>query len=328
MNLLRFWMNNARNRALPQSLLPAILAFCMASRSCDFSWVLGSIAVFGVLCAHLGINLLDDYFDYQFKDPSYRDRIHHQGFRARIAKCDYLTSGQATVPQLRMACIVFGLLALICGTVIFIQCGKVILWFILATFVLGFFYSGPPFRISYRGLGELQVGFMFGPMLMNGVYYAACGSFSPSVLLISIPVGLLVSNILFTHSILDYEPDKQVGKMTFAVLLGKKKYMLIGLFLLLLISFGTIVAGILYGYLSVWFFLVFLLAPMAIGLCYLMIQFVKNPHQSFQPQFWMGPMSNWERLKAVGIDWFMIRWLLARNLLAFFCIISSCVTFF
>ena len=327
MKLILFWINNARNTALPQSLLAAILAFCMASQSPNFSWILGLIAVLGVICAHLGINLLDDYFDYQYKETSYRERMTHQGFRARIAKCDYLTSGQATLHQLRIACLVFCLLALICGVVIFLHCGKIILWFMLATLLLGFFYSGPPLRISYRGLGELQVGFMFGPMLMNGVYYAACGTFSLSVLLLSIPVGLLVANILFTHSIMDYEPDKQVGKMTFAILLGKKKYMLITLFILLLVSFGMVVGGIFWGNLSPWFCLIFILLPMAIGLFYLMVEFVKNPNRTFQPQFWMGPMGRWEEIKTVGIDWFMIRWYLARNLLTFFCLISVVVTF-
>lgn len=41
-----------------------------------------------------------------------------------------------------------------------------------------------------------------------------------------------MANILYTHSIMDFEPDKSVGKMTLAVLLNNKKAML-----LILISF-------------------------------------------------------------------------------------------
>jgi len=34
-------------------------------------------------------------------------------------------------------------------------------------------------------------------------------------------------------------------------------------------------------------------------------------------------MSGWDRVLANGIDWFMLRWFLARNLLVFFCLSIS-----
>jgi 1,4-dihydroxy-2-naphthoate octaprenyltransferase len=35
----------------------------------------------------------------------------------------------------------------------------------------------------------------------------------------------------------------------------------------------------------------------------------------------MGPMGDWEKYKAAGMDWFLFRWLLARNICTFFCLI-------
>jgi len=110
--------------------------------------------------------------------------------------------------------------------------------------------------------------------------------------------------------------------MTFAILLGKKKYMLFASFLILFLSFGLIVTGVITSYLPLPYLFVFLTLPIAISLFYLMIEFIRDPQRSFSPQFWMGPMMmNWDKLKAAGIDWFMIRWLPARNLLTFFCLI-------
>jgi len=319
--LIRFWFTNARYIALPQSVMPAVLAVCMAIHSPDFSVMPALLAVLGVIFGHLGINLLDDYFDYRVKDTSFRVYLTHQGIRARIAKCTYLTSGEATVRHLIIACVVFCSIALICGFIIFLQKGIVILYFALATGILGISYSGGPLKFSYRGLGELQIGMMFGPLLMTGVYYAACGAFSWPVLLVSIPVGLLVTNIVYTHAIMDYEPDKAVGKMTFAGLLGKKKYMLYATFLILFLSFGSIVAGVLTRCLPASYLLVFLTLPMAISLFYLVKEFISNPQRPFSPRFWMGPMKGWEKFRKAGIEWFMIRWLLAQNLLSFFCLI-------
>ena len=322
MKLIRFWFKNARYVALPQSVMPAILAVCMAINAPDFAVLPALFAVLGVLFGHLGINLLDDYFDYKIKDTSFRDQLTHQGIRARIAKCNYLTSGATTVRHLKIACIVFCAISLTCGCIIFFERGMPIFYLALLTAILGYSYSGEPLKFSYRGLGEIQIGLMFGPLLMTGVYYAACGIFNWSVLFVSIPVGLLVANIVYSHAIMDYEPDKQVGKMTFAILLGKKKYMLFTSFLILFLSFGLIAAGVITKYLPLPYLLVFMTLPMAISLFYLIKEFIRDPQRSFSPQFWMGPMMiNWDNLKAAGIDWFMIRWVLARNLLTFFCLI-------
>ena len=327
MNIIRFWFNNARPTALPQSLFPAVLAVCMASISGNFSPFLGILAVLGVVFGHLSMNLFDDYFDYKVKGTDFRDKMAREGFRARIAKCEYLTSGKATLKQLLIACLVFSMISLIFATIIFIERGTVILYYALALAILGISYSGKPLKLSYRGLGELMIGLIFGPLSMTGVYYSACGVFSWAVVFISIPVGLLVANIVYVHAIMDYEPDKKVGKMTFAVLLGSKKRMLGALLSILVISYFSIITGVLLKYLYPYYLLVLLTLPMAVSLYYLMLEFIRNPQRKFEPKFWMGPMGNWERIKAIQIDWFMIRWFSARNLLSFFCLIIIVATY-
>ena len=325
--MIRTWINNARPVALPQSLFPAVLAICLAVKTDGFNIWLGLLAILGVIAGHLGMNLFDDYFDYKVKDSSYRDTMYRKGFRARISKCQYLISGQASLKQLLVACVVFGIIALSFGAVIWYFRGNFILWLALITAVVGVSYSGPPLRLSYRGLGELVIGFIFGPLLMTGVYYSACGQWDYSLLFVSVPIGLLVTNIVYSHAIMDYEPDKEVGKMTFAVLLKQKKNMLIFHQLLINSAYLLIISGIISGYLSIYYWLIFLTFPLAVYQQYLMVEFVKNPERSFSPKWWMGPMPNWEKMKAGGVDWFMIRWLSARNLLTFFCLIIIFISF-
>ena len=90
--------------------------------------------------------------------------------------------------------------ALLCGAVIFF--GRTatggftgaegswwILLFCLSAGFLGVFYSAPPLKLAYRGLGEPVIGLIFGPLLMLGVYYSACGDMDASVLWISLPFG-------------------------------------------------------------------------------------------------------------------------------------------
>jgi 1,4-dihydroxy-2-naphthoate octaprenyltransferase len=41
----------------------------------------------------------------------------------------------------------------------------------------------------------------------------------------------------------------------------------------------------------------------------------------------MGPIGNRERIEQAGISWFMVRWLLARNLLMAFVLIEAIANF-
>ncbi|MEG1555805.1 MAG: prenyltransferase [Bacteroidales bacterium] len=185
---LTFWIDNARYNALPQSLLPAIVAVFAASQQNTFSLFYALLAVMGIIFAHLSMNLLDDYFDYKNKGTTIRNQLAAGGIRSRIAKCEYLTSGQASVKQLLTASALFALLALFFGTFILIKQGIGILYITLITTFFGISYSGIPFKFSYHGMGELVIGLIFGPLLMSGVFYASCVMLSTFIFFISVPV--------------------------------------------------------------------------------------------------------------------------------------------
>ncbi len=325
------WFENARPIALPQSILPAITAVAISfsyaeNHNVEFSIVFSILAIIGVAFCHLAANLLDDYFDYKSQGLDYRREVSHKGIRSRIHKCPYLSDGSNTINQLLAACIVFlGIVAII-GGITWLYRGNVILLISAVAGLLAISYSGFPFRFSYKGLGEVVIGLMFGPLAMLGAFYAAVGTFDEMLFYFSIPLGLLVINIIYTHSIIDIEADKEANKRTLAVLIGNKKAMIFVSFLINLLPFIIIALGVVFGLISAWYLLVFLTLPMAIHLLYLLIQFQKHPHKEFSPRLWMGPFEKWEAKKEAGIGWFLIRWMLARNLVTFFGIIITIVS--
>ena len=320
-NPFLFWLKNARCVALPQSMLPAWVAICLAYSSPDFSWILAILAVLGVAFGHLGINLWDDYFDYKKDHQAIRNRLKNSGIRSRTAKCNYLISNEASLRQLFFAASFCCFAALSIGIIIFAQRGAFILIISGVTALLGFCYSAPPFRFSYHGLGELIIGLVFGPLLMSGVYYAACGNLSPQLLFLSIPIGLLVANIVYTHSAIDFEADKALNKKTLAILLRQKNAVIFVSFLLNVLPFLLIGLGIFLKIISIYYAFVFVIFFGAIYLFWIIWQFQNGQREKIRPKWWMGPMENWQKIEAEGIDWFMIRWYLARNLLVFFCLI-------
>ena len=327
MNIIRFWFDNARPTALPQSVLPALTAVFLSIHADDFSWWLAVLAVLGVIFAHLGINLFDDYFDAKKKKQTYREEIVHTGMRARICKTPYLTSGATTENKLLIACFVFCGIALLFGSAILWFRGINIAFIAAITAVIGIQYSAPPLRLSYHGLGEVVICLIFGCLNMIGVGFAASGEFSRELFLLSLPVGLLVMNIVYIHSILDFHPDKAVGKRTLAVLLNNQKAMLVLLFFVIFVPFLSVLTGIILKICSIKYLFVFLLLPMAIALFYMMIEFVRHPEGQFKPRFWLGPFNQWKTIKEYKLEWFMIRWLTARNLISFFCLIIIILQF-
>ena len=317
MKRLIYWIQNARAYALPQSVLPALVAVFMAVGHEGFSIVLSIVAVLGVMLAHLSVNLFDDYFDYQFHSEEVRQQAAAEGMRARIAKSPYLTSGEVTTRQLFIVASLFALAALLLGCFVFIKRGIVPLYIALAAGFLGFFYSGKPIRFCYRGLGELVTGLIFGPLLMAGVHYAACGALNAGVWVVAAAVGIWVINILYTHSIMEISTDKKVGKKTLAEVLKTKPLQLAASAVFNFSPYIILLIALLLGHLKLVFVVIFLVPPRSIALFYLVWQFCYHPEREFKRKWWYGPIEHWDAISENKLEWFAIRWFLARNILQF-----------
>ena len=326
MKTLRFWLTNARPASLPQSVMPALTALFLAVVNEDFCWWLGVLALVGGSLAHLGMNLADDYYDYKKVQTGFRDSLAREGIRARTAKCPYIVSGEATPGQTLRAAVIFGILALIPGIIVLIFRGWPILVIVLIALFLGESYSGNPLRLSYRGRGEADIGIMFGPLLMSGVYFAAAGRLSWHLLIPAICMGLLVTDVLYVHSVLDIEADRNVQKNTLAVVLKKEGPQLAALAIILFGPYVLTGIAVLAKALHPAYALVVITLPWAIRLFRSVKAHVDDPSAPVVVKGYNGPMANWDIICQAGLDWFMFRWYLARNLMTAFAIIYVIVS--
>lgn len=328
---LRQWLKNARSVSLMQSLMPALLAVILAFGEDGFNIILAVLAVIGVEAAHLCLNLSDDYFDYRSDMLSDREKIVRKGFRAMMVKYPYLTDGSETPASLKKAIASFGAAALLCGAVIFAsrtsqfglfgERGSIVIVIIaLVTAFLGVFYTAPPLRLAFYGLGEPVIGLIFGPLLMCGVYYACTGSLNWGIVGISIPVGLLVLNILYTHSFIEKAGDAESGKMTLARLAGSDKTGLALAYAINLLPFVIVGVSVACGSLHPMYLLCLAVLPRSLWLCRSLTKFsMGETGVPDKPSRLLGPMGDWAGIRKAGIDWFMMRWLTARNTLSGFC---------
>ena len=340
MSTIGSWIKNARSIALPQSVLPCLTAVVLCIGQDGFLWWLAVPVVLGSCAAHLGMNLADDYFDYKH-DSRTRADISSTSVRARMEKCHYLGEGKATVSQLGWAIVGFLGFAALMGGIAFaaqwilhgwLAAMGIIIYAVLGL-IVGINYSGKPLELGFHGLGELVIGLMFGPLLMLGVQAALTGTlFSWPMLCMSVAIGCMVTNIVYVHSVMEVNADAELGKMTFARLLFEakkrkgeeakgKRLMVIFIGFFAIVPFILLGLGIAMGWWSPWYLLTLVTLPMSVFLIHSTRLFAYGLPRNDTPRWWMGPMGDWDNYVKAGIDWFLFRWLLARNICTFFCLV-------
>ena len=315
------WFQNARPISLPQSMLPALTAVALSIGAGEFSWICAIASIIGVMFLHLALNLLDDWFDYKTGSAEARQKVANEGFRGRMVKYPYLTSGEATPKQLLKAVAGFLAIAAVMGAAVTAVRGWMILGWVAAALVVGVSYSGGPLKLGFRGLGEMVIFIMFGPLMMSGVYYAITGDLNWKITWLSIAVGLLVTNIVYSHSVLDSIPDAKMGKKTMAHLMKTAKGQIALSAFFNVMPYIMVITGVVLGQLHIAYLAVLLILPMSLWLVRSLNDFVNGREVTLETKKWMGPMGDFEAYKKAGVDWFLLRWLLARNIVTRFCLI-------
>lgn len=302
-------------------MLPAFTAVALSYGRDEFSWVAAVASVIGVMALHLGMNLLDDWFDYKVGSAEARKKVANEGFRGRMVKYPYLTSGEATPKQLLAATGCFMAVAAVMGGIVIGVRGWKILFWVVSALVIGVSYSGGPLKLAFRGLGELAVFVMFGPLMMSGVYYAITGELDGKIIWLSTAVGFLVTNIVYSHSVLDAVPDAKMGKKTMAHLMRTGKGQIALSAAINILPYVMVAAGVALGQMYPAYLAVLVVMPLSLWLVRSLKSFVNHEEVAMEIKPWMGPMGDFEAYKKAGVDWFLLRWLVARNIVMMFCTI-------
>jgi len=128
----------------------------------------------------------------------------------------------------------------------------------------GYAYTGRPFTLKYRGLGELCIFLTFGPAIMAGAAWMQAGRIEPAVWLLSLPVGMWVTAIVASNYLRDLEEDGAAGCRTLAVRFGGRAYRPVFLALLALPAL-LIIAYAATGIITPWTLLSLAALPLALG---------------------------------------------------------------
>ena len=202
------------------SLVPFLLGTAIAySHGFPIFWNLVIESLVVLVFIEVGKNGINEYFDYKSGADLYvapEDRTPFSGGKKVII------DGLLSVRQVGLISVVCLTLAIVAAIPI-LQTKPAMLIFGISGISLAIAYSIPPFHLSYRGLGELTVGFTFGPMIVNGAYFLQTNSFHREPIFLSIAMGLLIANVLWINEVPDVEADRKAQKWNLVARLGRER---------------------------------------------------------------------------------------------------------
>jgi 1,4-dihydroxy-2-naphthoate octaprenyltransferase len=199
-------------------LLGASIAWFVTKR---LDPLLFSIALLGAVLLHLAANAIDDVYDLANGVDAVSDRMFPKDAPGWKPMARGLISARA---GLRTSYLLYAS-SMLAGLYLSLVVGWLALGIALPGIFLSYFYTAPPLKLDYRGLGlgEVAVLFTFGPIPALGLFYVLTGSLSLLPVLASIPTGLLTMDVLISHDQIFYDAYKASGKNSLLVLLGRKR---------------------------------------------------------------------------------------------------------
>lgn len=84
----------------------------------------------------------------------------------------------------------------------------------------GVFYTTPPIRWAYRGVGELWIAFAYGWLTVASGYYIVTGLLDLNTILLALPPAFTVFIVILINEFPDFKADMAVGKRNLVVRLG------------------------------------------------------------------------------------------------------------
>ena len=202
------------------SIVPVILGAAVAwSYTGHFEIFPFLLTLVAGVCLHAGTNVANDYFDHR----SGNDEINVDFVRPFTGGSRLIQKGLLSPRTVLTEAVVLFAIGGLIGLYLTVTRGPAILVLGIIGAFCGFFYTAPPVNLAARGIGELVVGINFGILMTLGSYYVQVRQFSQGAFLASLPVAILIADVLYINEFPDLAADRAVGKNHVVVRLGKEK---------------------------------------------------------------------------------------------------------
>jgi 1,4-dihydroxy-2-naphthoate octaprenyltransferase len=256
---------------------PAFLVLTFACLSVPFAFAyheqqtinpfLASLIAIGALCAHIAVNMLNEYLDFKSALDTKTDKTPFSGG----------SGGLIAQPHAKQSVLVGAIIALIVCCIIGVYISLIVGLPLLVIGLLGIsiVLTYTPILNRFPVLCLLAPGAGFGLLLINGSYFILTQTFNPNVLMVSFIVFFQVNNLLLLNQFPDIEADKAHGRRHWAIHYGRASaariYTGMALF-----SAGTLAISLGLGYISLLNLIVFIPIGLSLHIGWFLIRMASH----------------------------------------------------
>lgn len=215
------WLWAARPKTLPAAVVPVLIGGALAYSSYMFSLVPWLLCLVFAILIQIGTNYANDYYDYLKGADDHR----------RIGPDRAVASGWISPESMRNGMWIVFAMAFVAGCGLVPYGGPVLIAIGIASIVCGVAYTGGPYPLGYNGWGDVFVFIFFGWIATGFTYFVQAGTFQflmPSGIsaswtwLAGLVPGALATNLLVVNNVRDEPLDREAGKRTLVVRLGRR----------------------------------------------------------------------------------------------------------
>ncbi|WGL61280.1 1,4-dihydroxy-2-naphthoate octaprenyltransferase [Pigmentibacter sp. JX0631] len=209
------WLLAARPKTLSAAVTPILISTMLSfhySLTVNYQKIcfLSILALFSTIFIQIGTNLINDALDFK-KGADNENRLGPK----RVTQ-----SGLLSAKQVMIGGFLSFLISVLLAIPLVLHSGFPIIVIGLVALLFGYLYTGGPYPLAYKGLGELFVILFFGLVAVGGVFYLQTGFLNTAALIAGLEVGLLATVLISINNYRDYLEDRKVRKMTLAARFG------------------------------------------------------------------------------------------------------------
>ena len=201
------------------SLACMVVGGSVAAAEGPLDWFWLAVLGFSLFCMEVAKNAWGDVFDYDSGTDlavAPEDRTNFSGGK-RVLVDALLTRGQTWA-----LAVGFGGVGVMLGAAIVFLREPSVFWIGVVGLALGWSYHGPPLRLAYRGLGELDVVLCYGPVLAVATTLIQTGEWSWTAFWLSLPLGIFIAAFLWVNEFPDFLADRSANKNNLVARLGRR----------------------------------------------------------------------------------------------------------
>jgi 1,4-dihydroxy-2-naphthoate polyprenyltransferase len=210
---IRNWLLAARPKTLSAAVVPVMIGSALAAdEPTGVVWWVFGCALVGALLIQVATNLINDALDFK-KGADTSERLGP--VRATQA-------GLLSAESVLRGAIVCLFAAALCGIPLIYRAGWPLLVIGVTSILAAYLYTGGPYPLAYRGLGEIFVLLFFGLVATAGTFYAHTLQLTRSALIAGLAAGSLSTVLLVINNLRDVATDRKSDKRTLVVRFGER----------------------------------------------------------------------------------------------------------